>query len=183
MPSEKPKLSRLDRYSISNQLRILEALYPDEAEHYAVQREAIENGYEMLYQWHMDYIYDGDDKMSVEESKEVWDTMDMFDSIDRSLKKMSPGEIEEKLFTKFRGYDGNNETKFMAFAAFTVERLKRFEYLPMEKKGYWNSHMPIRDVYIRMLEQWRKVPTERRFDLTKAELEAVLDAAVHPENR
>lgn len=183
MSKDDLKLSRLDRYFISNQLRILEALYPNEADDYAVRREVIENGYEMLYNSNMNYIYDGEETMSIEESKEVWDTMDMFDAIDRSAKKLSPENLKGKRNTKFRGYDGNNESKFMAFAAFTVERLKRFEYLPMEKKGYWNSHMPTRDVYRRMLEEWRKMPMERRFELTADELQTVLDAAVHPDSR
>ena len=40
------KLTTLDRLVLSNQYRILEALYPDEAETLAIKREAIENGYE-----------------------------------------------------------------------------------------------------------------------------------------
>lgn len=185
MPKDTSSLSRLDRYFMSNQLRILEALYPDEADSYAVRREAIENGYEMLYNWDMDYIYDGQDIMSPDESKEVWDTMDMFDAINRAVKDLELGtnDLKQKTFTLFRGYDGNNETKFMAFAAFTVERLKRFEYLPMAKKGYWNSHMPMRDIYIRMLNVWKKIPLERRFAISRNELNAILDAVAHPDNQ
>jgi uncharacterized protein YfbU (UPF0304 family) len=176
-------MSFFDRYMLINQLRILEVLYPDEADSLSVQREALENGYEILYDWAVDFISDGDDKMSPEESKEVWDTMDMFDAINRAVERHGENIIEGRLFTKFRGYDGNNETKFMAFAAFTVERLKRFEYVPMDKKGYWNSHMPVRDVYQRMLTKWREVATSRRFELTPEEVSAILDEAIHPENR
>ena len=183
MPEEKTKLSRLDRYFLSNQLRILEALYPDEADDIAVRREAVERGYEMLYHWDMDFIYGGDDVMTVEESSEVWDTLDMFCAIDMSAKRIGKAELQGSAFAKFRGYDGNNETKFMAFAAFTVERLNRFEYVPMPKKGYWNSHMPTRHAYNRMLAEWRKVPRERRLELTEDELAAILNAAIHVEKR
>lgn len=79
------KLTKLDRIFLVNQIRILEGLYPDEAESLSVQREALEHGYEMLYAWDFEYIYDGNDKMTVEESREVWDTMDMFDAIGRSM--------------------------------------------------------------------------------------------------
>jgi uncharacterized protein YfbU (UPF0304 family) len=183
MAGEIPKLSRLDRLFLSNQMRILEALYPDEAEGIATQREAIERGYEMLYQWDMDYIYDGDDIMTAEESSEVWDTLDMFDAINRFVEKTNDEAIKASPFTKFMGYDGNNETKFMAFTAYTIERLKRFEYVPTPKKGYWNSHMPVRDTYRRMMEEWKKVPRNRRLELTADEVKAILAAAVHPDNR
>ena len=54
MSKEGTKLSRLDRLFLSNQLRILEALYPEEANDLARRREALECGYEMLYDWDMD---------------------------------------------------------------------------------------------------------------------------------
>lgn len=183
MTSEKPKLSRLERLYLSNQMRILEALYPKEAEGIAVHREAIERGYEMLYDWNIDYIYDGRDVMTPEESMEVWDTLDMFDAINRFLSTTADKSIKDRPFAKFAGYDGNNESKFMAFTAYTVERLKRFDYVPTQKKNYWNSHMPVRAAYRRMLEQWNKVPRDRRFELTQAEVEAILAAAIHPDHR
>lgn len=181
MAGEETKLSRLERYFLSNQLRILEALYPEEAADLAVRREAIERGYEMLYGWDMEHIYSGDDVMTAAESSEVWDTLDMFDSINRSVEKIGKDDLRKHIFYKFAGYDGNNETKFMSFAAFTVERLKRFEYVQLNRPGYWNSHLPVRDIYKRMLSEWRKIPQERRFDLTETEVRAVLGAATHPE--
>lgn len=174
------KLTKLDRIFLVNQLRILEALYPEEADQLSLQREALEQGYEMLYAWHTEYIYEGTDVMAPEESKEVWDTMEMFDAIDRSLPE---GEKDKYLWSKFSGYDGNNEGKFMSFAQFTVERMKRFDYLPMQKPGYFNSHMPVRDIYRRMVAEWKKVPPQSRFELTKMDLDNILGAAVHPERR
>lgn len=179
--SDALKLSKLDRIVLINQLRILEVLYPDEAQELGLQREALERGYEMLYAWNFENVYDGDDKMTAEESREVWDTMDMFDAINRSL----PKEFDTSGYpmTKFVGYDGNNESKFLSFAQFTVERLKRYEYLPMQNPGYWNSHMPIRASYRRMLDEWRKIPSQKRFSLSLEELKRVLVAAIHPEHR
>jgi uncharacterized protein YfbU (UPF0304 family) len=92
-------------------------------------------------------------------------------------------KIPRTPFNKFAGYDGNNEAKFMSFARFTVERLKRFEYVPMQKPGYWNSHMPVRDIYGRMLAEWIKEPMPERMTMSEARLKAVLAAAIHPENR
>lgn len=171
-------LTKLERILLANQLRILEALYPDEASQLGVQREGLERGYEMLYDWGFENVYDGEDKMTPEESKEVWDTMDMFDAIERSTPDGL--DLGEYRFAKFAGYDGNNESKFMSFARFTVERLERFQYLPMQRRGYWNSHMPVRDLYRRMLEAWREVPSGDRFSMTEEQLKSVLAAASHP---
>ena len=181
--TEGTKWSRLDRYFLSNQLRIMEALYPDEANDFAVRRESIEKGYEIFYEIDMSYIYGGNDKMTAEESREVWDTMDMFDAIDRALKIHGVGLAEGMPITQFRGYDGNNEAKFMSFAAFTVERLGRFKYLPMAKEGYWNSHAPSREPYSRMLSEWKEIPSPENFDLSKDQLRRVLEAAIHPDQR
>lgn len=177
------KLSKLERYTLSNQLRILEALYPNEAEDFAVQREAIESGYELLYELNIDHIYDEGSALTEEECREVWNTMDMFLAIDRSRELLKNDSLENEYAAKFRGYDGNNETKFMAFAAYTVERLKRFTHLKMAEPGYFNSHMPVRPVYLRMLDEWQKIPMPARFQMSEDQLKAVLDSAIHPENR
>lgn len=47
--SDEMKLTRMERIVLVNQLRIMEALYPDEASQLGVQREALERGYELLY--------------------------------------------------------------------------------------------------------------------------------------
>lgn len=175
------KLTRYERYRLSNELKILEALYPEESQYYAIHREAIESGYEMLYDWHMEHINGEGSTMSSEESREVWDTFSMFDALARSIKRLDKPEYFENHFSKFRGYDGNNESKFMGFAAYTVKRLKRFEYLDIEGIDGWNSHMPIRETYKRMVEVWKS--TESSYELSEPQIDQILGAAVHPDNR
>ncbi len=51
-------LSLKDRIIISNQLRILEALYPDEADWYANHRKAVEQGYKLHYGWIAEHFSD-----------------------------------------------------------------------------------------------------------------------------
>lgn len=175
------KLSKVEKYLLTNQLRILEALYPNERNHLAGQREALERGYEFIYSMDIDQSFDVDDEMTVEESKEVWNTMDMFLSIDRSIQKVGPEEFEGNYHKRFSGYDGNNETKFMAFASYTVERLKRFTHLPLEEPNYFNSHSPRREIYLRMLNEWEKIPAPNKYEMSRAQLEEVLGAAVYTE--
>lgn len=183
MTEDQINLSRIERYKISNQLRILEALYPNEAEDFANQREIFESGYEFLYSFQVDHIYDGDDIMKAEECLEVWDTLSMFDAINRTLENITNFEDEKFITTKFLGYDGNNEGKFMSFAAFTIERLRRFTFVPMAEEGYFNSHSPVREMYQRMLAEWKGLSDRQVFDMTAEQLRQVLSAAVHPEHR
>ena len=181
MPDEKIRLSRLERYFLSNQLRILEALYPEDAEDLAIRREAIESGYQMLYDFQIQHIYDGDDVMTPEECLEVWDTLDMFGAIDSAIDELEQPELSKDIGGRFFGYDGNNEGKFMGFAAYTVKRLKRFQYVRLAKENYWNSHMPVRDMYKRMLAEWESLEIEERHSLSRDALERILAAARHPD--
>lgn len=177
---DKVTLTQIERYFLSNQLRILEALYPEEAASLSIKREAIENGYELLYGWDMDHIYSGASVMTTAECDEVLETLAMFDAIDRAVR--DAGDFENKVFAKFCGYDGNNESKFKAFAEFNMKKLERFSYLPLQKDNYWNSHMPMRHVYQRMLAEWHKVGEASRYALSRENIAAILSAAKFPEN-
>ncbi len=177
-------LSKLERYFLSNQLRILEKLYPAEADELGVQREAIEQGYTLVYEMGMDHILDGDDAITTEEAREVWDTMNMFLSIDDSIKELDLEDQHSKNPERFfSGYDGNNETKFMSFATFTVERLGRFKHLPLKEKFHYNSHSPRRDTYRKMLSVWHKIDYSKRFPMSQDDLESVLGACTDIENQ
>ena len=177
-------MNKLERFFLSNQLRIMEALYPDEADGFAVQREAVEQGYSFIYDnMFMEHIYDGNDAMTRKESEEVWNVMDMFLSIDRSIKDLGLEEFHKDYSnTFFQGYDGNNEGKFMGFAAFTVERLGRFTHLPLKEKFYFNSHSPMRKSYGAMLSVWQNIDYKNRWPMSKDDLQQVLDAPSHPKN-
>lgn len=68
-------LSLSERIILANQLRILEAVDPDEAKSYAHIREALTNGYELDYgklsHWFEDTV------ITVEACKEVYDILEM----------------------------------------------------------------------------------------------------------
>lgn len=198
MADDAPKLSRKERLFLSNQMRILEALYPEEAQYISTQRVAVERGYEFLYDFElMSHIYEGDDTLSSDEAKEVWDTLEMFGALGDADEKAAPAgaakgggpdagqpaapdPAPDHPLRHFRGYDGNNESKFMAFAAYTVQKLGRFEYVKLARNNYWNSHMPMRPIYQRMLAVWRELPAENRLDLDAAQAAHVRAAGAPP---
>lgn len=167
MPDEKTVFSRKERLFLSNQMRILEGLYPDEADYISTQRVAVERGYEFLYDLElMNHIAGDEDAMTADEAKEVWDTLEMFGALG-DADAANPAAEGEPAPLLFRGYDGNNEGKFMGFAAYTVQKLHRFEYVKLARENYWNSHMPMRPVYQRMLAVWRALPDGSRLNLDK----------------
>ena len=176
------KLSKLERINLIHQHRIMLKLYPDEAAENEKAIDILSNGYEFLYDELYQFIYDGDDVMSEDECKEVWETLSMFDSIDRTVKSLEL-EHDSSMGTMFFGYDGNNEGKFLGFAEFTIMKEGRFSYLPLNKDNSFNSHMPARGIYQRMLEVWKQIDVSTRHPMSKANLDAVLAAAVHPSNR
>lgn len=173
---EEMKLSKLERISLTNQHLILQKLYPEDADDHEKAIEILRNGYELLYDEIYQHVYADDDTMSDAECLEVWDTLSMFDSIDRSLKSLDLDHDEDKT-TKFFGYDGNNEGKFLGFVEFTILKERRFSYLPIAKDKYFNSHMPARPIYGRMLAVWKALPSSSRFPMSNEDLDRVLDAA------
>ena len=174
-------LSKIDRIFLINQLRILEILYPDESNQFSVKREALERGYELLYDSNYSSILDGDDILTKKECIEVWNTMNMFAAIQKSMPKNM--DISKFPMTKFVGYDAITEAKFMNFAQYTVERLKKFEYVTLNKLGNWNSNHQVRSTYLRMLKTWSTIPPRERLAMTLEQISLVLTSAIDMENR
>jgi uncharacterized protein len=160
----KIKLSRKDRWFLSNQFRILSALYPNEAKNYEEYCKIVENGYELHYDWITEYIYDVPDIVTREESLEMLDILDMFRALNYSYKKLDDKTGIDNNAIKFRGFDGNYETKYMAYVRFMIEDEEKFQ----ESRGEYNSHIPMLNRYRKMLDHWRY--STERFDLTKEEI-------------
>lgn len=176
------KLDRKDRFIIANQLKILEALYPEEASSYAVQRTAFEEGYESHYLWAMDHI--SDKPLPESDTTEVIDTLDMFGAIRRSYANLPEKAGINKYALRFKGYDGNDpaEGRLLGYARYFVVELKRFQEILEDEEDHFdfNSHSEMRENYRRMLAAWKKIPTEQRHKLTKDQLVEIINARTHP---
>jgi len=149
------KLSRVERWILSNQFHILEALYPDDADHYAKVHEALESGYELHYEWFSEHIYNDRDIMTPEENREVIEILSMFDSLKRAYGSLSDKTGIEESRVKFCGFDGNNETKQMGYARYFCT-LKGGRFTDLDRGDNFNSHGPTLARYRRMLSEWKK---------------------------
>lgn len=167
------ELDKKDRLILSNQLKILEKLYPEESDYYARHRKALEEGYALHYNWLFENIYD---EMSAEECKEVLDILDMYRAITFSYQKLEDkGELKSHYYLKFSGFDGNNETKQMAYAQYFMIDLDRYKELRYDQPSPdLNSHMQMMPKYRNMLSKWKNC--KDKHPLSKDDIELILNA-------
>lgn len=151
MDSSIDTLSPVERLQLANQFQILEKLDPDNAEQYAEARDIIVHGYSILYDKVFGAIYN---EMPLDECTYVYDVLDLHRVLIRSFNALTDKQGLTEDDVRFRGFDGNNETKRWAFA----------EYL--QKAGLWtetlvgglNSHsMMTMSRYPRMLANFEPI--------------------------
>jgi uncharacterized protein len=172
-----PEMDKYQRLVLANQYRILERLANianDEtsATSYDRSAEALEDGYQSAIDNLFDRIFDG---LPREECSFVVTSMAMFDALQRSFDALTAEKregIEEYRINGF-GFDGNNETEYMAYARFIVEKEQRFTQLRNDDN--FNSHFPNVDRYRPMLHAWEH-RFERSYALSRDAIEAILNA-------
>jgi len=169
------KLTKTERWILSNQYRILEALYPQEQKDLAERREALESGYEAEYDSMSQHIYDDKDCLTEEQCREVIDILSMFRALHDAKDK---GGVEEKE-TILEGFDGNDtlESSYMAYARyFCKSDGGRFEE---SRKGDFNSHSLMLGIYRRMLKEWKN--SAKPHQLTKEDIVRIVGARTYRE--
>ncbi|CEP90228.1 YfbU domain [[Clostridium] sordellii] len=165
------KLSKLERLVLSNQYRILERLYPEEADYYEVNRKAIESGFELHYEDCFSSL--SDSVLTSKECEEVLDILSMYSAITFSDRD---NEVEE-YYVKFRGFDLNDEYegKRVMYARYFINDLDRFTEL---KYGNiyvdCNSHTKTMEKYRRMLSVWKSMDDQN--NLNKEEILKIVNA-------
>ena len=131
--------------------------------------EILRCGYEILYdeQFLLETVRFEQKAMRKEDGQFVIDVFNMFDDISRHMEaNPEDEEVRGHRYSKFAGFDGNNDRQCYEFARFWTETLgwhaglvaKRREELSGEVRGDpFNSHsIATRKIYEAMLEVWRK---------------------------
>jgi len=117
-------LTPFERLSLMNQLSILKRLDPENAEDYDDQIKILHSGYTIRYGEVFQPVFE---EMPIEECEYVYDVLDMHRILITSFESLTDKQGLTADDVRFRGFDGNNETKRWAFA----------EYL--QKKGMWQE--------------------------------------------
>ncbi|EHW5634432.1 YfbU family protein [Escherichia coli] len=121
--------------------------------------------------------------------KKVLDILDMWRVIEYSYSELTEEEKKKlkenvELFGKkpiFKGFDGNNETEYLAAADFVINKLDRFEEFKLRDL---NSHMPSLATYERMMHVFNPLFHENFGEpLTLEQLTLVLREKIHPSRR
>ena len=171
------KLSRTERWILSNQFQILEKLAPKEGWDFA--REVVERGYELHYGDVSQYVYQ--DVLTEEHCREVVNILAMFSHLKRAyaaLPEEDKQDIEEAAVS-FLGFDGNNEARQLSYTLLLVDHEGRFTDL--DRLDDFNSHSPVLDTYRRMLAEYER--SANKYSLTKDDVVRIVNARIHPSRR
>ncbi|MDR6190362.1 uncharacterized protein YfbU (UPF0304 family) [Agrobacterium pusense] len=159
-------MDRATRFIIWNQLEILKALKPDEADDIEIQQDVIASGYTTRYEDLMPSI--SLEEASQEMQEEVLEILDMFRALSIARNNgWKPSRVDA---SKFQGFDGNNDPHY-----FFADHLLNSRGLFAESAPNKNSHsMGTISKYRRMLAVWKA--SHEKFELTDVEAEAVISA-------
>lgn len=116
---------------------------------------------------------------------EVADILEMWQMLEASYNRLPPAdkarvEKEAEPFgshVRFRGFDGNHETKYMGVAEFLVNDLEKFSIF---KGRDLNSHMPSLDIYRRMLAIYKSIRNSHDDLLNAEQIITVLKEQAYP---
>ena len=167
------RLTKLERLLLSNQLKILESLYPEDADSYSKNRKAIEEGFALEYESIFGNI---SDELSREACEEVMDILDMYSAINFSYNELvDKSKVGSHAYLKFRGFDGNNELEQLSYTEYLIINSGRWPELKYDQENPdFNSHNRMLDKYKRMLLEWNKC--SKRTSLSENEIKCILEA-------
>ncbi|MFY0758754.1 YfbU family protein [Metabacillus dongyingensis] len=166
------ELTKYERLNLINQYKILEKLYPEEANDYKLLRTALEEGYVLNYN---DSFHWMEEELSKENCREVLDILNMYRTLTFSYRDLNDkGNINESDVI-FPGFDGNHETGQYVYAKYYIFDLDRYHELH-DKIQYpdFNSHRGMLNKYRRMLSVYNQL--NDKHSLNAEEIRNVLEA-------
>ncbi len=162
------KLTRAERWILSNQFEILKRIDPDGARSYEHAIDAINSGYEIEYDSLASHVFE--EELSEAAANEVLDILSMF----RALHAAGPVEGAAPERTTFRGFDGNNETKQLGHAKYLF-KTDRFRDLGSAVES--NSHSRVLEMCRRQVAAWRQSAHPHK--LTHDDVSRIAASATH----
>ncbi len=178
------QLTRVERWILSSQYRILEALYPKEAEDIAYARKALEEGYELEYDGlpveASISIYPDGECLSSEGCREVLDILDMFRVLKRSYEALEDKSGVEVGEVAFSGFSANEEGPQWGYTRYFCDK-SGGRYPELERGDDFNSHLPLLAEYRRMLREWHN--SEDKHELSKEDIARIVAAMIDPARR
>lgn len=153
-------MDEIQRLILINQLEILSALKPEDAEDNALKITALKYGFEAEIQ---DYVSSSVFEILPEEACGfVMDVLDMYSAIQFATQDLGEEEFRGLgggMWSKFKGFDGNNETRLLAYSRYLIRDCRKWVEL-LEDAGQFNTHQRASEKYRRMLGRFNEVVEE-----------------------
>lgn len=167
------KLTKLERLLLSNQLKILEKVDPDNSDSYLEQRKALEEGFAGEYE----SLFAGlDDELDENGCEEVKNILQMYRILTYSSQKLpASSQIKSHPYLIFRGFDGNNEPKEYVYTQYLIIDLGGWTELKYgNKHPNFNSHTRMLDIYRNMYSEFKK--SDDPSNLSESDIKRILEA-------
>ena len=168
------KLTKLERRILINQFEILKMLNPEENKFYEEYITILSDGYELFYSQIEEWL---SDDLPAEECKLVIDVLDIYRAIGRYKERGGKNkEILEHHWLQFRGFDGNEETQYLGFTNFLINKQGKFQEQVKsdEHDTDFNSHHPVLDKYKSMVSRWYELG--HHYELSEDEIKTILNS-------
>lgn len=167
------ELSKKDRIILFNQYEILKHLDSNNAEQYKLYQDILAQGFEYNY----DDICSSFDEVPYSVSEKVHEILGMLRCMTFSFDNLQDVTGLSREDYMFRGFDGNEETEYYAYAEWLVKRNGDYNEF---KKCEFNSHWRLLPRYEEMLERFYEVTREKKkgiysTDLSADELNYIID--------
>jgi len=159
-----PTLTFAERVILANQYRLLEVLHPDAAPDYHARRVVVEGGFESEYDETLRGLVIMDPVPSTV-CEEVVGILGMFRALYSSYTRLSEADKQgvDADRVRFRGFDGNEETREFRYARFMIRDGRWGEFKPEDDDGY-NSHIAVLPRYRRMRDAWKRLGESQTLD-------------------
>jgi len=148
----------------------------DEEFDYDNMIKALQYGFEYHYRDVFDCLFD--EELTIEECKVVLDILEMYRGITYSYIKLKRENKIEKLKDediRFKGFDGNNETKQMSYTRYFIVDLDRYSEIQEYAPGNdFNSHFPMLSKYQAMLVKWKSFPMTEKYSMSELQINDLL---------
>jgi uncharacterized protein YfbU (UPF0304 family) len=165
------KLSRVERWILSNQCRILGQLFPEAAKHWKGVEEILDAGYEPHYEAIAHHVCA--ETMSQEQCHEITEILEMFLALNLAMESITDRSRVYQHALTFNGFSSKDEPRALAYAEFLCRHdSDKFTALHIRE---FDSHSAMMDTYRAMLGEWKASKT--RYDLTKDDVVRITKTA------
>lgn len=168
------QLTDVERILLANQCEILGLLTKDDG--HTKMAKNLRDGHTWLYK---NYFQQISDNLPDSDVDHVLAILGIYSDLKDSYGKLSDKSGVDKRLVRFPGFDGNNESDLLCFAQALTDNGSFSETIG---KSAQNSHMPTREMYGRMIEEW-KAMGEPSYPYSKDQILQIIQAKTHPENR